>query len=181
MLFFANSFQESTMEKYQFKFPVFFYSSTNISYASLRDVRKQFGYFESVASGEYKGYETIQRLESILSQERSPKELIHGIMCCGSVSFVLNVNVSFHQNEPVDKIKQITKRIRTKNVQALTLYRKETNSYEVACNLLFPDVETKEIVINQIRILAHELNLVIDHEYTTTPTKAEYLAKWDNQ
>ncbi|ETV96456.1 hypothetical protein H310_10208 [Aphanomyces invadans] len=161
----------------------------------LRDIRKRLGYF---SAKETCGAQTIAALMTtvrehppttawrrVLAQQSSHDELCrqdvspakHGVLCVGSVPFVLNYNLRCRLQDPKVAVAKITSAVRCPEVEALTLQHRD-GAYEVACNLLDSRSVPPETVLAIAAAAANDVGAAITDDYFTGPTETALLDAW---
>lgn len=128
---------------------VFYYGAACPQQTSLRQIRKDLGYFTSTPSV--------------------------GVCCVGVVPMVVNFNIRFARGTQDKKlVSRITSALRVPDaVEALTLPWED--QLEIACNLRKAAEYTPQQVLESASRMALELGLEIETSYTTGPGEAELL------
>ena len=128
---------------------VYYYGSACPNQTSLRQIRKDLGYFTSTPSVD--------------------------VCCVGVVPMVVNFNIRFARGTQDKKlVSRITSALRVPDaVEALTLSWED--QLEIACNLRKAAEYTSQQVLASASRLALDLGLEIETSYTTGPGEAELI------
>lgn len=163
--------------------PVYKYGDASPLQQSLKDVRRMLGYFTN--DSEPLTAEKLQLrlrdqdhtlLQPDIGDMRQHFDPRKGVSCVGAVPLILNFNMRFRAEDPRSRVIQVTKHIRSGDVEALTLPH-ENGSYEVACNLRNPKHGTRpEAVLAAAQAKSKELGIEIIDSYLTGPTEEQLLA-----
>ncbi|KAJ1400615.1 Formiminotransferase subdomain-containing protein [Ochromonadaceae sp. CCMP2298] len=155
--------------------PVYLYGDA--STRALKDLRRQLGYFEGGKEG------LSERVAEVPADfpAQGGYWATRGLSCVGAVPLILNFNMRFRPCDSRALVLQVTKHVRSHDVEALTLPH-EGGAFEVACNLRQPVTGTSpELLLQRAGEKAAELGVQVESAYCTGPSEQELLDKLRQQ
>lgn len=147
------------------KVPVYLYGDAHPEHRSLAATRRLTPYFRAT-----NGWKAPADLGQDKFSDKS------GVCCCGHVDMVLNYNIALEEAADLAVAKAVVAEVRKRpHVEALPLPHGQ--GYEVACNLLRPEVTPPEDVLEAARLAAAQFNVRVERGYRIGLTPEEIRAR----